>query len=309
MIDFEEILRGFVREVEPTPAQKEDAQRTQNNLRDKLRTKILGERIVGCYLSGSYARHTAIFPLDDVDVIVLIDPTKWKIGFFSELPEPAAVLQTFEGAVRYRYPDSQVRMQRRSIGLKLYRMDLDIVPAVPESRESDRIRIPDTVSNSWIVSAPKVHADAATAVNKARDKQFIPLVKLLKRWNSQLPGKTQLKSFAIETLAVRVFRVVPFNGLAEGALLFFDFIAAFSGQAICRKWQDTFDISLGYWFTPSIPDIAGTGSNLVAGMDEDQRVRFIQRAIRARADLIKGLEASTPERAEDALARALCIGG
>lgn len=234
MIDLDEILWQFVREVEPTQEQKEDAQRTHNNLREKLRTKNMEERILGSYLSGSYARHTAIAPLDDVDIIILIDPTKWKIGFFRRFPEPAAVLKTFEGALRYRYPQSELRTQRRSIGLKLHRMDLDVVPAIPESRESDMIRIPDAKADEWIVSAPKVHSQAATEVNKARSNLFIPLVKLLKYWNSQLPTTAQVKSFAIETLAVRIFQGVRFATLAEGALLFFDFLASFAGRLIAR---------------------------------------------------------------------------
>lgn len=305
MDELDEILRDFAKDVEPTQAQKADAQRSHNYLRDELRTGNMDARIVGSYLSGSYSRHTAIHPLDDVDVIILIDPTKWKIGLFDKYPSPEDVLQTFERAIRYRYPTSAMRVQRRSIGLKLRKMDLDVVPAIPESLESDRIRIPDMEQGEWLISAPKVHGEAATQVNKARGGLFIPLVKLLKYWNSQLPSTIQLKSFAIETLAVRIFRKVRFDFLVEGALLFFDFIASFGKKAEYRQWNDSFEVSLGYWGTPSVPDIAQTGSNLVSGMTEDKRSKFINAAARSRDLILKAIRAQSLEKAEELLVSAM----
>lgn len=305
MDELDEILWEFVKAVEPTPAQKEDAQRSHNYLRDVLRTGNMDERILGCYLSGSYSRHTAIAPLDDVDIIVLIDPAKWPSRFFYRFPSPLAVLETFERAIRYRYPTSAIRGQRRSIGLLLQKMDLDVVPAIPESPESDTIWIPDAEQGEWLVSSPKVHKDAATQVNKARGELFIPLVKLLKHWNSRLPDSTRLKSFAIETLAVRIFREVRFDCLAEGALLFFDFIASFDKQAEHREWDDRFEVSLGYWGTPTVPDVAETGSNLISGMSEDERVRFLRRAVRTRDLIVRADNARTYEKAAEYLASAL----
>ena len=306
MIDFcEELLWEFVRAVEPTSTQKANAQRSHNYLRDILMTGNMEKRILGSYLSGSYARRTAIAPLDDVDVIILIDPEHWKSGFLSAAPSASAVLKTFERAIRYLYPESALRVQRRSIGLKLWRMDLDVVPAIPDSDDEDRIWVPDIDDDKWIVSAPRVHSQAASAVNKARDNLFIPLVKLLKHWNTQLPSTLQLKSFAIETLAVRIFQKVRFDSLVKGVLLFFDFIASFDGKAVERKWEDRFGVSLGYWGTPSIPDIAGTGSNLVGGMTEDQRSRFIHKAVLTRDRIHDALAARTEARAEALLDKTL----
>jgi len=263
------------------------------------------ERILGCYLSGSYSRHTAITPLDDVDIIVLIDHTKWKIGFFSAFPSPLDVLQTFERAIRYRYPNSAMRAQRRSIGLKLQKMDLDVVPAIPEAPESERIWIPDADQEKWLVSAPKIHKEAATRVNRARGELFIPLVKLLNYWNSRLPSTTQLRSFAIETLAVRIFQKVRFESLVDGALLFFDFIASFNKQDVWRTWNNHFEVSLGSWGTPCVPDIAQTGSNLVGGMTQEERIKFIRQAVRSRDLLLKAPKARTYDKAEEYLASAL----
>ena len=70
-----------------------------------------------------------------------------------------------------------------------------------------------------------------THVNKLREDRFVPLVKVLKFWNSDLTRPTRLsKSFAVETIAVRLFSTVSFSTYTEGALLFFDFLARFAGE-------------------------------------------------------------------------------
>lgn len=295
---LEELLLGLIRWVEPTDGQKADAQQTHNNLRYRLDSGNIGPRIIGSYLSGSYSRHTAIAPLDDVDIIFLIDASRWRRDFLEETPSPRKVLSTFEGAIRYRYQQSYVRMQRRSVGLKLQKMDIDVVPAIPKARTSNLIFVPDAESEQWIPSSPKAHAEAATRVNGQRGGQFIPLVKLLKFWNSQLPSTARLKSFAIETMAVRVFSSIGFDSYTKGLIRFFDFLASFSGDAQW-SWSDDFGIKLGQGArTPFVPDVAATGSNLVADLGEDRRVKFLQHAVRSRSRLLGAFAAREPAGCE-----------
>ena len=94
--------------VNPTPTQRNGAVRSHNNLREVLNTGHMEKRIVTSYLSGSYARNTVIYPLDDVDIIVVIDPKAWGGGWLD--PNPEAVLKSFHRAIKYRYPNSHVRM-------------------------------------------------------------------------------------------------------------------------------------------------------------------------------------------------------
>src|SRR5438552_4373241 len=121
MASCEDALRDLVKQIEPTSAQEQGAQRSPNYLRDILCTGQMASRITGHYLSGSYSRDTAIRPLDDVDIIFLIDPSRWPHGWFSRFPSAESVLTTFARAIRLRYPVSSVRGQRRSVGLKLSR--------------------------------------------------------------------------------------------------------------------------------------------------------------------------------------------
>src|SRR4051812_28080748 len=99
MADIEQLLKQRTSEVYPTQAQLERAAQSNNHLRNELETGNMKRRIVESYLSGSYARHTAVRPLDDVDVIVEIDPSHWRrkllARLLDDLPKPAAILETF----------------------------------------------------------------------------------------------------------------------------------------------------------------------------------------------------------------------
>ena len=75
---IELLLRQAMTEIEPTPSQKDGARRSHNHLRDLLDTGQMAARILNSYLSGSYARDTAVRPLDDVDVIFEIDQSAWN---------------------------------------------------------------------------------------------------------------------------------------------------------------------------------------------------------------------------------------
>lgn len=303
MASCETQLWNFVREIEPSQTQKDGAVRSHNYLRDILCTGQMAPRIIDHYLSGSYARDTAIKPLDDVDVIFVIDPTRWQMTL-SYYPLPSTVLTSFSNAIRYRYPVSSVHGQRRSIRLELYHLDIDVVPAINASILGDIIWIPDRESDRWIKSSPKRHSSNATEVNKKQGGKFKPLVKILKYWNGQLPSTSNIKSFAIETMAVRIFRTINFQYLEEGLLQYFDFIAYLAGKQTFIRWNNTCGISLSkYEFV--IPDAADTGSNTTSDVDQERIIRFINNAVRSRDRIIEARKAISTEVACRKISEAL----
>lgn len=282
-------IRNYLKTIEPTVAQKEGAKRSHSHLRDILCTGQFASRIKTSYLSGSYARDTAIAPLDDVDIIFVINPQAWRIGLFSLAPSPEVVLRSFADAVRYRYPNSSIRTQRRSICLQMYHLDIDVVPAIEADSHGPMILVPDANTGNWIKSSPKLHSDAAIKINQSRNGNFKPLVKLLKKWNSNLPSTANFKSFIVETMAARLFERVAIPTLQEGLLLFFDFVSHLDGNAQAYKWTDNYGMSLGRW--AEIYDLAGTGSNLVANLDGDRRRKFLDHAIRSRNKMLEARHA------------------
>lgn len=302
MIDpeyLEDRVRAYVSRREPTQAQKDGAQRSHHALRSALDTGNIGRRIIDSYLSGSYARHTAISPIDDVDIIFVIDRAEWPD------PSPEKVLRTFEGAIRLRRPGSTVVMQRRSVGLQMEHLSIDAVPAVETGRPG-YIEIPDRTTGGWILTAPKVHAAAATEVNKARAGLFIPLVKLLKTWNSNLPETARLKSFQIETMAVRIFSATRLPSLFEGMWLFFDFLCDRASKPTEVRWHDTFGIKFGsFWSYAKLPDVAETGSNLFANLSDERGAEFLKYAVWSRNNLLNAAKARYADTCEEHLGKVL----
>lgn len=298
---FNEVLA----ELEPTPAQKDGVQRSQNHLRGLLEGGQIGKRVVDHYLTGSYVRDTAIHPLDDVDIIFVIKPSYWDKSFLAKHPAPADVLETFERAVRYRYPESSLRTQDRSIRLSLFHLDIDVVPAIADQRDPELIWVPDTGAGKWIPSAPKKHMHLATAVNHRRKNLFKPLVKLLKGWNANLPEQpAQMKSFAVETMALKLFSVRDFTTLEEGALLFWDLLAWIGRQKALNEWANDCGIELGAW-TPRVLDAAGTGSNTLGDVKQEKCKRFTEYARMSRDLLGQGIRARSQERTERLVRQAL----
>lgn len=278
----EMVLRQVLVDIEPTTTQKSGAQRSHNHLRDLLDSGQMAERITNSYLSGSYARNTAIWPLDDVDVIFEINPAYWSTGIFRSHPPPERVLDSFAAAIRRRYALSSVYGQRRSVRLELYHLDIDVVPAVSTSADSNVILVPDRTADDWIKSSPQRHADNASQINKRHRGKFKPLVKLAKFWNSNIPESARCKSFTIETIATRIFGRTRFDSLAHGLLLFWDFLTSRYGDPTVTGWPDNFGMSFG-WFSISVPDAAGTKSNTAAYMD-DARARALAEKARISRD-------------------------
>jgi hypothetical protein len=271
----------------------------------------MANRIKASYLSGSYARDTAIRPLDDVDIIFVIDPSFWTRGLaalFSR-PDPEAVLKTFAGAIRYRYPVSSAYGQRRSVRLELFHLDIDCVPAIEESPGSDFIWIPDRDADDWIKSSPKRHSAQAVAANQLNGGRLKPLIKLLKYWNGNLPSTANVRSFMIETLAVTLFKKRPCASLEQGLVMFFDFLASFEGQGSALSWSSRYDISAGLLGGMTVPDLAGTGTNVAARVNPAKVSKLLEHAARSRDRMVEAQKAVSQDTAVGRVARALRASG
>jgi hypothetical protein len=311
MASVEPQLWSLVSEIEPTPTQKAGAVRSQNHLRDLLNSGQMANRIKASYLSGSYARDTAIRPLDDVDVIFVIDPSFWINGLaalFSR-PDPEAVLKTFATAIRYRYPVSSAYGQRRSVRLELFHLDIDCVPAIEDSPGSDFIWIPDRDAAEWIKSSPKRHSAQAVAANQLNGGRLKPLIKLLKYWNGNLPSTANVRSFMIETLAVTLFKNRQCASLEQGLLMFFDFLASFEGQGSSLSWSSRYDISVGLLGGMTLPDLAATGTNVAARVNPAKVGKLLEHAARSRDRMLEARNAVSQDTAVGRVARALRVSG
>lgn len=292
------LLWSAVQQVEPTATQKAGAQRSHNYLRSILATGQMADRICSSYLSGSYARDTAIRPLDDVDVIFELAPGAYHgSGIFREPLPPEEVLESFARAIRYRYPVSSVYGQRRSVRLELEHLDIDVVPARVDTHDASIIYVPDRESGNWLKSSPKRHSDNASRLNAKHGGRFKPFVKLMKLWNSNLPDTVRAKSFMVETMAIRLFDVIPLASLEDGANYFWDFLGSRFGGPARFQWKSDYGMSFGF-FGVTVPDAAGTGSNTAGKFDMSRGSALASKARISR----ERLEAAKVARTNDSRA-------
>jgi hypothetical protein len=297
-VSIERLLVERASAVRPTATQLAGAQRSHLHLRELLVSGQMADRITRIYLTGSYERDTAVYPLDDVDMIFEIDPTKWPGTSTTSPPSPLAVLQTFARALRRRYEKARARLQGRSVGLTLSHIHVDLVPAIAHTHDG-LLWIPDRHAKTWMVSAPAVHRELATNANKRCAGLFKPHVRLLKAWNRGLPSTARLKSFAVETIALVLAQHHPFDSLADSTRRFFDFVAWLGDKDSELGWKDAYGVSFGGWFTkPTLKDSAGTGHNVLAKCDRERALAFASRAATAREKLKRASAARDNESAD-----------
>ncbi|MBD2076820.1 hypothetical protein H6F86_23610 [Phormidium sp. FACHB-592] len=202
-------------------------------------------RLKGGYISfGSFARRTKTDPLDDIDLLILLDGkgTQVEISYRQKasgyganmtpvcrvsLKEAQAPLQAFvddDGYVnsikvlnriknylahidRYKQAEKNRRMQAVTLKLKTLPWNFDIVPAISVHDDQNKVThflIPDGQGN-WIKTNPKIDAKSLTLVNKNHRGELLPVLRMLKYWNER-KHKPKLLSYYFETLVVQTFQ-------------------------------------------------------------------------------------------------------
>lgn len=184
----------YVSSIEPDEDAVSKAKAAHEKVRERLKSDAeTKDAHKDTFLSGSYARHTAIHNINDVDVICVVD-------IDHTITEPEVVLSWLKGVLSKYY--SETRLQGRSIGASAAKgVWLDIVPGTPMSADDGPLWIPDRDAKQWVQAHPKGQIAASTAKNKATDGYYVPSAKLLKSWRDRLPTeKSKPKSYILETL-------------------------------------------------------------------------------------------------------------
>jgi tRNA nucleotidyltransferase (CCA-adding enzyme) len=167
--DFSRYLSSIEPDQDAVTAAKCAHENVRERLKDDDETKDAHK---DTFLSGSYARHTAIHNINDVDVICLVDIDR-------TITEPEVVLSWLKGVLSKYYKET--RLQGRSIGASAFKgVWLDIVPGTPMSADDGPIWIPDRDAKTWVQAHPKGQIAASTSKNKATNGYYVQTAKLLK---------------------------------------------------------------------------------------------------------------------------------
>ncbi len=199
-MNLNDYFKQFLTNIEPTSAQVTAASTSHNAVRTHLANDSEFKKIfVDSFLAGSYARDTAVKPIQDVDIIVV---TTWD-------KEPAGLLKELKAALdRNKNYKTKTSPQRRSICIELEHISMDLVPAKEVTGGIAPLQVPDREQKEWIDTNPRGHTEWVTGLNKKTKQsdtdqgRFVPLAKMLKHWKRfALANAKHPKGFWIECLA------------------------------------------------------------------------------------------------------------
>lgn len=202
MITVTEAFDKFRQRLELSETERKDAIRRHNDVRRCVRAEFDVSRD---FLTGSYARHTKTKPLKDVDVFFCLDEKDWRDE------SPTNVLRAFEDCLADEYGSASVAPGRRCVTVEFEKRNPTVdeegkvlsVDAVPALEANGVYELPDRILGEWIKTDPAVHKAAATTKNAEMDGKWIPLVKMLKRWNRSA-GSPIKPSFLVEVMALEL---------------------------------------------------------------------------------------------------------
>lgn len=199
---------SFLKSIELTPKQRKDANEQHTRLRTQLQKRM---KVKDNFLSGSYARKTAIAPLGDIDVFLVLEP---QPGFDVTVPV-AAILGEIKRVLDELNAGKSALLQNRSVNIAFSGTGIsyDVVPAFPTS--SELCQVPDRETGKWVKSNPKRHAELAIEANRRTGQKLNPLVKAIKAANQHHRGLA--RSFHVEALSWKILEHDPgpyLDGLA-----------------------------------------------------------------------------------------------
>lgn len=209
MMKIPQAFHEFIVSLELTKKQRADANSQHIHLRTQLQQRM---SVQDNFLSGSYARGTAVRPLDDIDVFLVLKPQR---GLDPTIPVPT-ILDEIKRVLEEAYKNKFARSQNRSVNIAFSDSSTgiryDVVPAFL-SRPGVYM-VPDRETGRWIKTNPKFHADLSTQANECANKKLKPLLKAVKHANVQ--HRKPARSFHLEVLSWKILKADPgtyLNGL------------------------------------------------------------------------------------------------
>lgn len=276
-------MQALLSSIEPQRGEKEKASTQQASVRTKLETLLA---VIDTFLSGSYRRHTQRRPVDDIDLLVLLDEEEYLDGdgvaaLTAKLSKKAVDLVYH--ALKVAYPNTpEIVRFNRGVQIKFVGtgISFDVVPTF--SVTPDEFYIPDTDLSSgcwgWLRTNPKEQQRLMSDANAQCGCMLVPLVKLLKTWAAEQKPEG-LTGFHLEAMAYHALKHEP-ESYAHGLqYLFKDFSTRVVGTT---------------------PDIWPSGEPAGRTMSIDQQIAASSKFLAASAASERAIKADEEGRADDA---------
>ncbi len=232
---------GLLANIEPDPNNVKLAKKSHEEVRDFLaKDDEISKANPKTFLSGSYARETAVNDIKDVDIILIIDLDR-------SITDPEVTLAWVQASLHKNY--SKVKKQGRSVNVINDKgFSLDIVPATPVSNRSGPLWIPDRDAKTWVATHPKAQMEFSSERNKNTEGYYVHLIKIIKYWRDRLANKSaRANSYIIESLISKCLISKPSS----------------YGDAVKNIFRHIYFTYQTYLTTGSVPNISDPGYSSV----------------------------------------------
>lgn len=182
-------------------AQVKEARRRRDLFRDAFKNESDVDEVVP---SGSLARSTQREPINDVDVIIVFEPTEHP-DWGSEGDSAGDALDYTRGRVKELLGDEVRLAKPRNHAVKCFLDDpddpnaftVDVMPALRQP--GGHLLVPEQENKKWVPTDPEFLIRRVAERQDEWDR-FRALVRVLRFWNDKQGGK--MKSLLIEVLAL-----------------------------------------------------------------------------------------------------------
>ena len=197
---------------------------------ETIKSALIKENIgsINLVYGGSIKKHTYVDGLSDVDILALIDNTA-LIG-----ASPRQVLEYFAERLRERLPNTEIRIGALAVTVRF--SDGHEIQVLPAVSTKTGIRISNADGTDWsAVIRPDKFARKLTSVNQSNSGKVVPIIKLYKAINAQLPKDERLSGYHIESLAINAFQNYKGNLSYKDMLLH---LAEYTSKAVLNPIAD-----------------------------------------------------------------------
>lgn len=207
-------FRTALSNIEPTDADKQNAPIAHEEVRSALLADgTLTEWGLAPILIGSYKRQVSIRRMKDVDLF----------GRLPDLPDdvtPAALLAEFKRVLTDAFGKERVKAQARSFQVRFDDLEglyVDAVPARPWTSiyGEEAWQLPKRREDGWQATNPERLAELSTELNDEFNRNYVPVVKLLRQTRRSLMGHRKPGGLTVEVAAVLAFQ----SGAVSGTTL------------------------------------------------------------------------------------------
>lgn len=147
---------------------------------------------------GSVSKHTYVDGLSDIDVLVTLNNSELKSM------TPKEVNEYFLERLKDRLPNTTIKLGKLAVTTIF--SDGTEIQILPSIKTETGIKISQASGEAWSnVVKPRKFAEKLIKVNQKCANKVVPVIKLIKAINSDLPQSRQLSGYHIESLAVQIF--------------------------------------------------------------------------------------------------------